>query len=298
MRKRTLLALAAVVAAFGVIVPSTADAADFWGDTSNIPAAKNVMTFKVLNRTNGQYPDSKVFWTLNGQTHSIAEKQFIDVPVLTAARMYFHLGSPTSQYSDFIELNTTSAWIGVNTTRVDAFGLKLAIKVHTKGGQETAVGETQAVFAQGRNATFQEFVNNMPDQFKHLAQVQAPYRILAPSKDTGFLPGGQYQNYYKSYASSVGVNASTGDIFGCAGSLASNAALCGALNRHVAQLPQAQWGDPAKFYQNAPANYYARFWHNHAINHKAYGFPYDDAANQSSFIAYNNPQYMLVAVGW
>ena len=83
-----------------------------------------------------------------------------------------------------------------------------------------------------------EFVTNVPEPFKHLAQVQAPYRILAPSKDTAFQPGGANQNYFRTYASSLGVNASTGDIFACAGTLASNAALCGALNRHVAQLPR------------------------------------------------------------
>ncbi|WP_433061080.1 glycoside hydrolase family 64 protein [Dactylosporangium sp. CS-033363] len=295
---RRLLALLAPAVLLVALAASPASAADFWGPTTGIPVSSRVMTFKVLNRTNGQYPDSKVFWTFNGQTHSIAEQQFVDVPVISAARMYFHLGTPTSEYSDFVELNTTAAWIGVNTTRVDGFGLKLALRVHTKGGQEATVGETQAVFAQGRNATFQEFVNAMPAQFKHLAQVQAPYRILAPSKSAQFLPGGQYQNYYKAYTSSLGLNVSTGDVFGCAGSLASNAALCGALNRHVAQLPQGQWGDVSKFYQAAPANYYARFWHNHAVGSKAYGFPYDDAANQSSFIALNNPQYMLIAVGW
>nr|BFE59962.1 hypothetical protein GCM10020063_044880 [Dactylosporangium thailandense] len=86
----------------------------------------------------------------------------MDVPVVTAARMYFHLGTKDSQYSDFIELNTTAAWIGANTTRVDGFGLKLALRVHTKGGAESTVGEIQAVFAQGRGATFQEFVDAMP----------------------------------------------------------------------------------------------------------------------------------------
>ena len=29
-----------------------------------------------------------------------------------------------------------------------------------------------------------------------------------------------------------------------------------------------------------------------------YGFPYDDDAGQSSDISVNNPQYMVVAVGW
>jgi hypothetical protein len=55
---------------------------------------------------------------------------------------------------------------------------------------------------------------------------------------------------------------------------------CAALNRHVAQLAQSQWNTPSLFYQTSPANWYAKFWHDHAINHLAYGFPYDDVANQ------------------
>ena len=56
--------------------------------------------------------------------------------------------------------------------------------------------------------------------------------------------------------------------------------------------------NPANFYQAAPANYYAEFWHENAINGKQYGFPYDDDARQSSDISVTNPQYMVVAVGW
>ncbi|MBU2669915.1 hypothetical protein KOI35_41030 [Actinoplanes bogorensis] len=298
MRATKFLAAVALAAGLGLSAPAPASAADFWGPTGDIPAATRVMTFKILNRTNGKYPDSQVFWTFNGQTRSIAAQRYIDVPVVSAARMYFHLGSATSPYSDFIELNTTASWIGVNTTRVDGFGLKLALRVHVRGGGDTTVGETQAVFGQTRAATFAEFVTNMPAQFKHLGQVQAPYRIPAPSQDAAFRAGGQYANYFTAYARSVGQNASTADIFACAGPLAQQAALCGALNRHVAHLPQAQWTDTSRYYQNAPANYYARFWHNHAINQKAYGFPYDDAADQSSYIARSNPQYMLIAVGW
>ena len=48
----------------------------------------------------------------------------------------------------------------------------------------------------------------------------------------------------------------------------------------------------------APANYYAQFWHQNAINCKQYGFPDDDYAGQSSDISITNPQYMVVAVGW
>ncbi len=185
-----------------------------------------------------------------------------------------------------------------NTTRVDGFGLKLALRLHAHDGYDTQVGEDQATFAEDRTATFQRFQNEVPTEFKHLATVQAPYYIPAPGSDSAFRTGGQYANYFTAYAQSVGVNEPTSNITGCAGSLAGNPNMCAALNRHVAQLPQSQWSDPSQYYKAAPANYYAKFWHDHAINHLAYGFPYDDVAGQSSFISHGNPQYLLVAVGW
>ena len=65
-----------------------------------------------------------------------------------------------------------------------------------------------------------------------------------------------------------------------------------------ASIPAADQSDPSQFYQAAPANYYAEFWHQNAINGLTYGFPYDDDAGQSSDISVTNPQYMVVAVGW
>ncbi|MEV0406182.1 beta-1,3-glucanase family protein [Actinoallomurus sp. NPDC050550] len=270
----------------------------FWGDTSTIPAAKNVLMFKVLNRTNGKYPDSQVYWSWGGQTHSIAEQPYVDMPANSAGRMYFYLGSPTSQYRDFIEFTVGASVFNGNTTRVDGFGLKLAMRLHAKDGYDAQVGEDQATFAEDRAATFQRFQNEVPAEFKHLATVQAPYYIPAPGSDSAFRAGGQYADYFTSYAQSVGVNESTSNITGCAGSLANNPGMCAALNRHVAQLPQSQWSDPSQYYKAAPANYYAKFWHDHAIDHLAYGFPYDDYAGQSSFISHGDPQYLLVAVGW
>jgi hypothetical protein len=270
----------------------------FWGDTSNIPPAQNVLMLKILNRTNGKYPDSQVYWSYNGQAHSIAEQPYFDMPVNSAGRMYFFLGSPTSQYSDFIEFTVGPAVFNGNTTRVDGFALKLAMRLHARDGYDVSVGETASTFAEDRTATFQRFTDAVPAEFKHLATVQAPYRIPSPGGDSAFRPGGAYASYFSSYASSVGISASTSDIFGCAGSLATDPAHCAGLNRHVAHLPQSQWGDPAQFYRTAPANYYAKFWHDNAISALSYGFPYDDYAGQSSFVSHGNPQYLLVAVGW
>ncbi len=277
---------------------ATSNPSSFWGDTSTIPAAQNVVMVKVLNRTNGQYPDSQVYWSFNGQTHSIAEQPYLDMPANSAGRMYFYLGSPTSQYYDFIEFTVGPAVFNGNTTRVDAFGLKIAMRLHAKDGYDVQVGENLATFNESRSATFQRFVNAVPAEFKVLAQTQAPYRIIAPGSDPSFRSGGVNANYFTSYAASVGVNESTSNIFGCAGSMAGNPTMCAALNRHTAQLPTAQQQTPSLFYQAPPANYYAKFWHDNAINALAYGFPYDDVAGQSSFISHGSPQYLLVAVGW
>ncbi|MGW4643273.1 beta-1,3-glucanase family protein [Sphaerisporangium sp. NPDC004334] len=276
--------------------PTTPDA--FWGDTSTIPAPRNVVMVKILNRTNGQYPDSQVYWSYNGQAHSIAEQPYFDMPANTAGRMYFYLGSPNSQYYDFIEFTVGPSVFNGNTTRVDAFGLKLAMRLHARDGYDVAVGEDYATFQESRSATFQRFTNEVPTEFKPLAQVQAPYRIPAPGSAAVFQPGGQYANYFTGYASQNGVNATTSQVTGCAGPLSENPKLCAALNRHVAGLSDAQQSDSSQYYKTAPANYYSKFWHDHAIGKRAYGFPYDDYADQSSFISHGNPQYLLVAVGW
>jgi hypothetical protein len=278
--------------------PTSTPPSDFWGDTSSIPAANNVLELKILNRTNGKYPDSQVYWSFNGTVHSIAEQPYLDMPANSAGRMYFYLGSPTSQYFDFIEFTVGPTVFNGNTTRVDAFGLKLAMRLHSHDGNDVQVGEDQATFAEDRAVTFQRFSDEVPTEFKHLATATAPYRILAPGSDAAFRSGGQYQTYMSSYASTVGISAATSDIFGCAAALASQPQQCAALNRHTADLAQSQWETVSNFYRAAPANYYAKFWHDHAINKLAYGFPYDDVAGQSSFISHSNPQWLLVAVGW
>ncbi|MFI2645302.1 beta-1,3-glucanase family protein [Streptomyces sp. NPDC018610] len=271
---------------------------DFWGGTADIPAAHNAVEVKILNRTNGKYPDSQVYWTFDGQTHSIAEQPYLDMPANSAGRMYFHLGSPDGPYYDFIEFTVGGDVFNGNTTRVDAFGLKLAMRLHSKDGYDKEVGENRQTFAEDRATTFQRFGDAVPSPFKVLAQTQAPYRIIAPGSDPGFRAGGANANYFTAYARSVGVGAATSDIFGCAASLAGDPDMCAALNRHVATLPASQQGDPAQYYMAAPANYYAKFWHDNAIDHLAYGFPYDDVAGQSSFISHGAPQWLLVAVGW
>ena len=278
---------------------SGAPPASFWGNTSAIPAATHVLEVAIVNQTNGQYPDSQVYWSFNGQEESIAQQPYIDMPANSAGRMYFYLGSPNSPYFDFIEFTVGTSSINVDTTRVDRFGLKLALLLHGHDGSSQEVGENYATFQESRSATFTRFQNSVPAEFKELATDQAPYGIPSPGNDPAFQPGGADASYFTSYAAANGdTSDSTAQIFGCGGTLSANPTLCAGLNRHVAQLPAAQQSNPANFYLAAPANYYAQFWHQNAINGLQYGFPYDDDAGQSSDISITNPLYMIVAVGW
>jgi hypothetical protein len=295
--------------------PTPPGGSAFWGDTSTIPPAQNVLMLKFINRTNGAYPDSQVYWNFNGQVHSIAEQQYFDMPANSAGRMYFGLGVPPvagspNTYWDFIEFTIGPNDFNGNTTRVDAFGLKLAMRLHADDGYDVSVGENPSLFTETRSVTLQRFVDAMPTEFKSCGQIAAPYRIVEPGL-CGFNAGGQYATYYDSYINTMWANNGiTIPKPGPNGSgLGAYPDLSAAIFRHVGAaagtftadghlISQSLWANSSTFYQAAPAMYYAKFWHDNAINGLAYGFPYDDVGGYSSFIAHGNPTYLIVAIGW
>lgn len=298
--------------------------AGFW-DTGAIPQAQNVMIFRFLNRTNGKYQDSEVYWSFKSgaisETHSIAEQDTYDMPANSSGRLYFYLcaagdstcaSDPTkSKYYDFIEHTIGANRYNGNTTRVDAFGIKIAMRLHCADGYDRAVGEDYETFQEDRATTFQKFIDSVPDEFKPLAQAPfAPYRIVEPGRG-GFNSGGANQHYYDALVDEIwSANGITVAKPGANGSgLASYPNLSAAIFRHVGTtagsftpdgklMNNQLWADSSTFYTSAPANYYAKFWHDHALDGKAYGFPYDDVGGYSTFIAHDNPDYLLIAIGW
>jgi Beta-1,3-glucanase len=295
----------------------------FW-DNSNLPTAKNVMMFKFLNRTNGKFQDSEVYWSFKSgsisETHSIAAQPTYDMPANSSGRMYFYICAATdttcaadptkSKYYDFIEHTIGPAQYNGNTTRVDAWGLKIAMNLHCTDGFDVAVGEDYATFLEDRDATFARFIAEVPAEFQPLAQMQAPYRIVNPGSG-GFDTGGTQANYYSAYIDQIwSANGLTIPKAGANGDgLTAYPDISAAIYRHVGGVAgsfspagklmnQDLWKDPTTFYTTAPADYYARFWHAHGLNGKAYGFPYDDVGGYSSYVSHSNPQYMLVAIGF
>ena len=81
------------------------------------------------------------------------------------------------------------------------------MRLHAHDGYDVQVGEDQATFAEDRAATFQQFINEVPTEFKVLAQTQAPFRIIAPGNDPT-LPGrrGERELLHR-YAAPIGINA-------------------------------------------------------------------------------------------
>ena len=274
----------------------------FWGDTSSIPSASGAIEFDFINATNGEYPDSEVYWDVNGVEESIAQSPYYTMSSCTACRIYFYLGSTDSSYNDFIELNSSGTTVNADTSRVDAFGLPLAIHLHNSNDTDTVVGEDYQVFSESRSALFQQFEDSVPAPFQQLATVDAPYSIPAPGDVAAFQPGGADADYMVSYAASVGATETTQEVFGCSGGgspdLSGDPTLCAALNRCVAQFSATVQDTPADYYQNPPCNYYSMFWHSVAVNGLQYGFAYDDVDGQSSDFSSSDAQYVQVAIGF
>jgi trimeric autotransporter adhesin len=299
----------------------------FW-DATNIPPTPSgdVMTFKILNRTNGQYSDDQVFWSVtipgaNGApsvttTNSIAAQPYFHMPANASGRMVFYLGSQgtSSPYTDFIEYTIGVAGDGNyffngDTTRVDAFAVKLAFQLTCADGTDIAVGENAGAFAENRATTFQRYVDAVPPNFQQLAQINAPYSIVSPGGG-GFDTGGVYADYYTDYIAQIwATNGLTIPLAGANGDgLTAYPNLSAAIYRHTAApgtfnpdgtlISQSMWGNPSNFYQTAPASYYGQFFHASAINGQQYTFPYDDAGGYSSDVSCEKPTTLLIAVGW
>ena len=246
--------------------------------------------------------------------HTISDTVSVPLPNVTSGRMYLSVGSPmyiklldkgyagadinnptdpnNDVYWDFIQFTVNNTGYHGNTTRVDAFGFPITHQLICYDGYNKIVGETET-----RDALFTEYLNEVPAEFKTL--VSAPYRILAPCKG-GFKTGRPYANYFDSYINQVWTGATkptTQDVFLGTNLLGQDARSCGALNRHIYEDP-AHWSDPTYFYKATPCNYYSAFWHVHSIDHLSYGFCYDDTEGQAAYLEHNNPQSLIVTIGW
>ena len=316
---------ATVTATTQALNPNLWGGAPFW-DSSNMPAlpAGDTVMMKFLNRTNGMYTDSQIIWTatINGvaSQYSFAEQPTFAMPPNSSGRMYFFMNDPSltednTDYWDYIEFTAGPTSINMDTTRVDALGVKIAFNLTCGDGTNVALGENQEVFTEDRSVTFQRYADAVPSTPGGNFQadlVYAPYRIIEPG-GAGFNAGGPDQNYYQTYIADIwSFNGITIPLAGPNGSgLGANPDLSAAIFRHTAPISgtpefnsagaltnEGMWGNPASFYQLEPYDHYAQWIEAQAINMQQYAFPYNDAGGYSSDIGCANPKTLLVAVGW
>ena len=79
--------------------------------------------------------------------------------------------------------------------------------------------------------------------------------------------------------------------------LVIEAQLCAAFNRGVATQPN-NFANEDQYYKNNVANFYAGFFHRHAIDGLAYGFCYDDVFDHSTLLHFTNPTGLIVDLKW
>lgn len=241
--------------------------------------------------------------------HKVSDSSWITLPKITSGRMFLSVGTPmfiktfndgfagpdlknpTDPHLDiifdFVEFTIDNTGYHGNTTRVDGFGFPIQHRLINKSGSfDQTVGELES---ETRSGIFAKYQAEVPTEFKHLGTLLAPYRIVAPVYGS-FAPGGANANYFAGYAPY-----SAKDIFLCDGAL-TDAATCAAINRHV--YTSGDWNNVSNYYQAAPANYYAKFWHDHSINGLAYGFAYDDVNGQASYLEVGDPKGLIIRVGW
>jgi len=156
---------------------------------------------------------------------------------VSSGRLYFSMGSPLNipfntaadgtvgiaypnienpsdssynKYFDWAEFAVVNGEIWINTTQVDMFGVPYTIELFT--GSSTKYSSFAKVgITESRASIFSAFQKEVPAEFKSLATVQAPYRIVAPIHGS-FRTGQANGTYFNSYIDSIWSQYSTSNF--------------------------------------------------------------------------------------
>ncbi len=281
--RRDFLKVAGAAGAGLVMAPSLLAAAKKGGDQ---PADSGTPFYQFVNATKGAFTDDQIGWAWSDRGPFTPLSQAATAPNKSGnGRLYFQLKNNKGEWKDFIEwAGGGNRWNG-NTTQVDEFIIPMTIEMGNK-----KLGITES-----RKALFEAFLKECPKEFKNC--VIGDKAIVSPFKaDMG--TGKPFAKYFEPYVAEVmpGSNLTTKNILLGEGPLGNNPGLCAAFNRHVVEN-KADWRNPAKFYLKEPCNWYSKFLHEHTIDHKCYGFCYDDFAEQAAFFGATGDK-LIVTIYW
>jgi len=150
---------------------------------------------------------------------------------------------------------------------------------------------------------FDSYVNSIWSQYSSSGLVitipQGTFtgKVLSDNRMMFTRPGdsaGYYVNKPTSEAVWGGLGAlATGNTI----ELVLEAQICAAFHRHVMGNASA-FNTPSQYYLAGPADYFSKFWHDHSIGAKAYGFCYDDVNDQSSTVHCGSPRGIILSIGF
>ncbi|WP_037577880.1 beta-1,3-glucanase family protein [Phaeacidiphilus oryzae] len=232
---------------------------------------------------------------------------------------------------DWIEFTFNDTGMYCNTTMVDMFSIPLSIKLTGGSGTQTTgqlvpggrdgifsalagqsdpswskliVGDRLRVIAPGHGIDTGVFPSGYYDSY--IDQVWSQYAgedlsvTVSGTAHTGRVSGGSL--VFDGGAASFG-KPKTSDVFYCAGALAPGAGISGplaaqlgaAFNRSTLLThPTQPVTDAGQFYLSAPTNVYSQVMHQHTVDGKAYGFPFDDAESFAAYVQDTAPTAMTV----
>jgi hypothetical protein len=246
--------------------------------------------YHFVNATKGAFTDDQIGWGWGNNGPFTPLSQAKTAPNRSGnGRLYIQLNNGKEKWTDFVEwAGGGTRWAG-NTTQVDEFIIPMTIEM---GTHKIGISES-------RKALFEKFTKDCPKEFK--ACVKGDRAIVSPFRaDLG--TGKPFENYFESYVDEVWAKKPLGNkkpttreiLLGTGA--AGNPGICAAFNRHVAEN-QADWRDPSKFYLKEPCNWYSKFLHEHTVDHKCYGFCYDDYAEQAAYFGASGDK-LILTVYW
>ncbi len=274
-------------------------------------AGDNGDFYQFVNATGGAFTDAQISYTIDGKTHTLAESKSAPAALHGGGRINFAVQNDKGTWKDFIEFTHGGGIWNGNTTYVDAFVIPFTIELFKADGTSQKMG-----ISQSRKIIFDLFKQQAPPEFqsclvgdqriaspfqvsmgigkpnehyfdKYVDEIWAMYATpkTLPSGWTGKVENGALtfsKPGQKDYV--LTRKPTTKEILLGQAEMGKSADMCSAFNRHVFADP-GDWRNPATYYKTLPYNFYAKFWHEHTLDGKAYGFCYDDFAGQASYMS-------------
>ena len=237
---------------------------------------------------------NKEYW---GNTSRV---DYFTFPIVT--RLFGYDGYDGGQYYD--KYDRTVGDVGTRDELFNAFKNEVPTEFKTLVTDKRIMAPCKMTFNEGQiyGHYFDNYVNEFWSKYTNEDLVftcdAGTFRGRVSGDSMRFTADGDSSTYYVYKPTSQDVLEGKGNFNrGSSRELVIEAQLCAAFNRGVATQPN-NFNNEGQYYKNSVANFYAGFFHRHAIDGKAYGFCYDDVFDKSTLLHFTNPTGLIVDLKW